>query len=95
MASVSVRLPSLLSSLLGAPRTVKVSGESLREAMDDLCRKWPSLSVHLFDESGAFREHVLCFVNETNARGIEASKYSLSDGDVITILQAVSGGCSP
>ena len=92
MASVSVRLPSLLTSLLGVPKYTAVSGESLQQAIDDLCRRWPALAVHLFDESSAFREHVLCFVNETNTRDVEASNYPLNDGDVITVLQAVSGG---
>jgi molybdopterin converting factor small subunit len=93
MATVSVRMPSLLTSLLSVPKTIQVSGDSLRQAIEDLCARWPSLAVHLFDESGDFREHVLCFVNDTNTRDVEASEYLLSDGDVITILQAVSGGC--
>jgi len=93
MATVSVRMPSLLTSLLGIPKTVQVSGDSLQQAIEDLCGRWPSLAVHLFDESGAFREHVLCFVNDTNTRDVGASEYFLGDGDVITILQAVSGGC--
>lgn len=92
MATVSVRMPSLLTSLLGIPKTAQVSGHSLHEAIENLCERWPALAVHLFDESGALREHVLCFVNDTNTRDVEASEYSLRDGDVITILQAVSGG---
>lgn len=92
MASVSVRLPSLLTSLLSVPKSLTVTGQSLQEALDDLCKQWPPLAVHLFDESGAFREHVLCFVNDTNTRNIDASNYALKDGDVITVLQAVSGG---
>ncbi|HEY5564741.1 MAG TPA: MoaD/ThiS family protein [Rhodothermia bacterium] len=86
-------MPSLLTSLLGIPKTVQVSGDSVYQAIEDLCVRWPSLAVHLFDESGSFREHVLCFVNDTNTRDVEASEYFLGDGDVITILQAVSGGC--
>lgn len=92
MARVSVRLPSLLTSLLDVPRTTDVSADTLSEALEELCRIHPSLEVHLFDESGAFRQHVLCFVNETRSRRSNASKRRLREGDAITILQAVSGG---
>jgi len=92
MANVRVRFPSLLASLLKLPKSIEVSGETLGDALEELCRHRPSLAVHLFDESGEFREHVLCFVNETNSRESEASKLVLRDGDTITILQAVSGG---
>lgn len=92
MASVSVRLPSLLTSLLDLPRSIEVAGETLDEALGDLCRRHPSLAVHLFDESGEFREHVLCFINDTNSRELDRSKPGLEEGDEVTILQAVSGG---
>ena len=48
--------------------------------------------MHLCDESGRFRKHVLCFVNDVNTRWLDADNPSLHDGDCITILQAVSGG---
>jgi molybdopterin converting factor small subunit len=48
--------------------------------------------VHLCDESGRFRQHVLCFLNDINTRWLEEKSPSLQDGDCITILQAVSGG---
>ena len=92
MATVSLYLPSLLTSLLKVPKSSTISGSTLEDALADLCNMSPALGIHLFDESGAFREHVLCFVNETNSRDIDASKHVLRDGDVITILQAVSGG---
>lgn len=92
MASISIRLPSLLTSLLGVPGSVNVSADTLQEAVDSLCENWPSLRVHLFDESGLLREHVLCFLNDTNTSGVEASNIALRDGDAITFLQAVSGG---
>jgi len=74
------------------PRLMHVSGDTLDGALEEMCRIQPSLAIHLFDESGGFREHVLCFVNDTNSRETGASKLVLHDGDTITILQAVSGG---
>jgi molybdopterin converting factor small subunit len=52
----------------------------------------PALRVHLCDESGKFRPHVLCFLNEVNTRWLDGADPRLQQGDRITILQAVSGG---
>jgi len=92
MAAVTLRLPSLLSSMLAVKRSIPLEVGTLDELVALLKSDWPALAVHLFDESGDFREHVLCFLNESNSRGLDASNRSLRDGDVITILQAVSGG---
>ena len=48
--------------------------------------------MHLFDETGGFRQHVLCFHNETNLRWLESDEVPVADGDRLTVLQAVSGG---
>ena len=40
----------------------------------------------------SLRQHVLCFHNETNTRWLDSMAVPLTDGDTITILQAVSGG---
>ena len=63
MPQVTVALPSLLEGIVGGARTLKVEAETLAGALDELVRRYPALKVHLFDESGAFRQHVLCFHN--------------------------------
>jgi len=43
-------------------------------------------------EKGTFRQHVLCFHNQTNVRWLDELEVPLADGDTIAIHQAVSGG---
>ena len=52
----------------------------------------PALDVHLFDERGDLREHVLCFLNERNSRWLDSLDEPIRDGDEVVIMQAVSGG---
>ena len=92
MARVRFRLPDLLADLLGGERSVDVEADTLRGALDALIAERGSIGVHLFDEAGAFREHVLCFLNGTNTRWMDDLDHSVADGDEVTILQAVSGG---
>jgi molybdopterin synthase sulfur carrier subunit len=91
MARVTLELPSLLRNVL-AEGSVSIEGNTLAEALEDAYSRMPGLRVHLCDESGRFRKHVLCFVNDVNTRWLEVDNPPLNDGDCITILQAVSGG---
>jgi molybdopterin converting factor small subunit len=92
MPHVTIELPSLISAVLGGTGTMPAEGEMLGDALEDAYRQAPALRVHLCDESGRFRPHVLCFLNDVNARWLSEDEKRLRDGDQITILQAVSGG---
>jgi sulfur-carrier protein len=91
MPRVTLELPSLLRNVLERESLV-VEGDTLDEALEDAYEQLPGLRVHLCDESGHFRRHVLCFLNEVNTRWLDGQSPRLRDGDSITILQAVSGG---
>lgn len=92
MSTVRIQIPSLLARIAGVERRLTGEGETVIDVLDDVLTRVPALRVHLFDESGALRPHVLCFLNETNTRWLDSLDAPVSDGDEITILQAVSGG---
>ena len=92
MSRVTVELPSVLDAVTGGRRTLELEAETLDGVLDELVRELPVLGTHLFDESGAFRQHVLCFHNKTNTRWLESRAVPLAEGDTILIMQAVSGG---
>ncbi|MHC4827051.1 MAG: MoaD/ThiS family protein [Planctomycetota bacterium] len=87
-----MHLPSLLGPVVNGVHSVGVEGNTVSEVLAALVDRHPALAVHLFDETGGFRQHVLCFHNETNTRWLESLEVPVADGDTITILQAVSGG---
>jgi adenylyltransferase/sulfurtransferase len=92
VASVTVELPSVLSQVVDGRQRVRVEAETLEGALRALVRGLPALAVQLFDETGGFRRHVLCFHNGTNTRWLESLDVKLADGDTIRLMQAVSGG---
>ena len=91
MARAKVELPSLLRDVLHK-YSLDVEGQTLEDALEDAYAQLPGLRVHVCDETGKLRQHVLCFLNDANTRGLEYAKQPIADGDTITILQAVSGG---
>jgi len=92
MPSATLELPTMLASILGGARRFAVEGKTCRAALEDAFRLNPGLRVHLLDEHGALRNHVLCFHNGENTRWTDTLDRPLADGDTLTILQAVSGG---
>ncbi len=92
MDPVTVQLPAVLAQMVGGDRLFEVSGDTIGAALKDLVRQRPALGLHLFDDVGAIRRHILCFHNEVYVRGREGLDVSLRAGDSITILNSVSGG---
>jgi len=87
VARATLVLPRMLHESVGAAR-LRVEGRTLGEALEDAYRRSPALRLHLCDDDGSFRVHVLCFHNgERRPLGT-----ALADGDEISIVQAVSGG---
>ena len=92
MAAITIELPWLLEAVLEDTENLTVEATTLSDAMDQIRSLHPTLAVHLFDEQGELRTHVLCFYNETNTRWLESLDVPVSDGDRVMFMQAVSGG---
>jgi sulfur-carrier protein len=92
MVPVTVRLPRLLAGVVGDKLELALEAQTLAGALATLVERYPALGVHLFDETGALRGHVLCFHNDDNTRWLPSLDRPVAAGDVITIMQAVSGG---
>ena len=93
MARVTVTLPRLLEPAVGPTRRVELEAESVGEAVDLLLHRYPTLRVHLFDEQGNLRQHVLCFVGGSQNRLIDRTT-PITEPTQITFLQSVSGGAT-
>ena len=89
---VQVNLPGLLRPSVGGARSITTDGATLRAALDALLERYPLLRVHLYDEQGQLRQHVLIYLNADNIAWLPSLDVPLQRGDQIHILQAVSGG---
>lgn len=89
---VNVTLPALLAQCVGGAAEVQVRAETLAGALEALVRAYPLLRVHLYDDTGAQRQHVLILYNGQSIRWFPSLDLPLTEGDTISILQLVSGG---
>lgn len=89
---LQVNVPGLLRDSVGGQRCLTASGATLDEAFQNLFDQYPLLRVHLYDEQGQLRQHVLIYYNSDNIAWLESLDTPLRPGDQVHILQAVSGG---
>lgn len=89
---ITVTLPALLAQCVGGAAEVRVTATTLGGALDALVSTYPLLRVHLYDDDGAQRQHVLILYNGQSIRWFPSLELPLNAGDQISVLQLVSGG---
>ena len=91
-APITVFVPGVLRDRCGGAPRLSLAAVDVRAALAEIERLHPALHRSVCDETGAVRRHVNLFVNKDNVRDLEGLDTSLSPGDTLAILPAVSGG---
>ncbi|MEJ2548672.1 MAG: MoaD/ThiS family protein [Gemmatimonadota bacterium] len=89
---MTVRIPTPLRECCAGATELPIEASSVAEVLSVLERDYPMLHVRVCDETGAIRRHVNVFVNRSHVRDLDGLSSELESGDVLTIMQAVSGG---
>ena len=90
--TVEVRIPTILRPYTGGAKLVSAQGSTLRDVISDLDGNHTGLAERLLD-GDALRRFINLYVNDEDVRFIGGLDLTLKDGDSITILPAVAGGC--
>lgn len=90
--TVAVQLPRVLAELTGCERALEVTGGTVAEALAELVRRHPALALHLFDDTGTLRRHVLCFRNDIAIHARATLDEPLVAGDRLALVSSVAGG---
>ena len=80
-----VRIPPTLRIETGGEREVIAQGETVRELLDDLTSRFPSLTGKL--------EYANVYVGGEDIRTREGYDTSVSAADTVILLPAMAGGC--
>ena len=92
MATVSVRLPTVLRPAANGQSAVEATGASVGDVVKALVTDYPGLEENLIDGNGGIRKFVNVYVNDEDIRFIEKLDTPVADGDEVAILPAVAGG---
>jgi molybdopterin converting factor small subunit len=90
--TVKIHVPAVLRDCCGGAAELWLPASSVRAALQEMERRYPSLHGRICDETGAVRRHVNVFVNTSHVRDREGLDTALLPDDVLTIVPAVSGG---
>ncbi|MEZ5170329.1 MAG: ubiquitin-like small modifier protein 1 [Acidimicrobiia bacterium] len=91
--AVDVKFPTVLRPHVGGAASVRAEGTSVREVFDGLISTNPGLDGQLVGDDGGVHKFVNVYRDDEDIRYLDGLDTPVSDGDVISILPAVAGGC--
>ena len=91
--AVTVHVPTPLRKLTGNQSEVQAEAATVAELVDNLESAHAGIKEKLLDESGDVRRYVNIYVNDEDIRFLDGKDTSLRDGDSVSIVPAIAGGC--
>ena len=70
-----------------------MKGSTVGEALDSLVSQHPDLRRHLYTDDGKLRAFVNIYVNDEDVRYLQKEATAVKDGDNISIVPSIAGGC--
>ncbi len=90
--AVKVRIPTPLQRLTQGKEEVEGVPGTIIEVINDLDKKFPGIAERI-SENGKVRRFVNLYVNEEDIRFLQAEQTAVKDGDEVSIVPAIAGGC--
>lgn len=91
--SVTIRIPPPLRRYTGGKEEVPGSGNTVLALIADLETRHAGLRERLLDEEGRLRKFVNVFVNDEDCRFLKDLDTEIKEGETISIVPAIAGGC--
>lgn len=91
--AVRVRVPTPLRKFTQGADEVNAQGSTIKAIVDDLERNFPGIKERICDETGKVRRFVNVYVNGDDIRFLQNLETTLKEGDNISIVPAIAGGC--
>jgi molybdopterin converting factor small subunit len=89
MATVTVRIPTPLRPLAGGASELQVTGATVGEALQQL---EPALNERILSPEGEVRHFVNIYLGSRNVGAMDGLGTPVGEGDLISIIPAVTGG---
>jgi sulfur-carrier protein len=89
---VTIHVTAPLRRYCAGASRLSIAAGTVMAVLEHLERHQADLYRNLCDETGALRRHLNVFVNSHDVRDLEGVDTTLTAGDVVTFLPAVSGG---
>ena len=91
--SVEVKVTSVLQRVVGA-KSVQSDGNTVGEVLDWINAQYPGFREQITQEDGSLYRFVNIYINDEDIRFLQSLETPVKEGDVVSILPALAGGCS-
>ena len=91
--AVKVIIPTPLRAYAGKQESVELQAGTVAEALASLTSRYGDLKKHLFADDGRLRSFVNVYVNDEDIRYLEKDQTRVKDGDTVSIVPSIAGGC--
>lgn len=88
-----IHIPTPLRQYSGKQPSVEVRGSTVGDALSGLVTQHPDLRRHLYTEDGKLRAFVNVYLNDEDVRYLQKEATAVKDGDSISIVPSIAGGC--
>lgn len=91
--AIKVLVPTPLQKFTNDQPTLECNGSNVMELLESLENSCPGIKSRLCDEQGQPRRFLNLYVNSEDIRFLQGTETPLKDGDEVSIVPAVAGGC--
>jgi len=89
----TVKLPTILRKQTNGEAQVQAEGDTPRDLLNDLESKYPGITKNIVSDDGGLHRFINVYVNDEDVRYLGSLETEVADGDTVSILPAVAGGC--
>jgi molybdopterin synthase sulfur carrier subunit len=90
--AVKVRIPTPLQRLTQGREEVEGAPGTIIELIGDLDKRFPGIAERI-TENGKVRRFVNIYLNDEDIRFLNTEGTVVKDGDEVSIVPAIAGGC--
>jgi sulfur-carrier protein len=90
----TVKLPTILRKFTDNEAKVAAQGATLRDVLQDLEANYPGITRNVLSDDGGLHRFINVYLNDEDVRFAGGLTAPVHDGDNVTILPAVAGGCA-
>jgi molybdopterin/thiamine biosynthesis adenylyltransferase/rhodanese-related sulfurtransferase/molybdopterin converting factor small subunit len=92
--AVRVYIPTPYRQFTGSSAHVEAEAGSVGELLHALAERYPGLGERILGEDGRAAPHLNVYVNQVEARSLQAEATPLSAGDEVALIPAMAGGAA-
>jgi MoaD family protein len=91
--AVTVKVPTIMRKYVDGEPAVEAASGTLRDVLSDLEARYPGVTKSIVNDDGGLHRFVNLYVNDEDVRYLGSLETNVADGDTVSILPAVAGGC--